>query len=91
MFNCDKEPNADTTKFFGLLKYDDELLWNGCTNHNKLSFIAHMFTIKSDHGLSEANYDKIFKWARNNLPERDKLKKNFYVIKSMMKPLCLRY
>jgi hypothetical protein len=61
MFNCDKEPNADATKVFGLLKYYDEPLWNECTNHNKLSVIAYVFTIKSDHGLSEANYDKIIK------------------------------
>jgi len=45
MFNCDKEPNADATKVFGLLKYYDEPLWNECTNHNKLSVIAYVFTI----------------------------------------------
>jgi hypothetical protein len=28
-----------------------------------------MFTIKSDYGLSEADYDKIIEWARNILPE----------------------
>ena len=31
----DKEPNADATKFFDLLNYD-ELLWDGYTNHHKL-------------------------------------------------------
>ena len=28
-------------------------------NHSKLSVIAQVFTIKSDHGLSEVRYDKI--------------------------------
>lgn len=32
----DEEPNADTTRFFDLLKYFDEPLWNECTNHNKI-------------------------------------------------------
>jgi len=50
-----------------------------------------VFTIKSYHGLSEASYDKIIKWARSILPEGDRLKENFYVAKSMMKPFGLRY
>jgi len=54
-----EEPNADAARFFDLLKDSDEPLWNGCTNHNKLSVIPQVFTIKSDHGLSEASYDKI--------------------------------
>jgi hypothetical protein len=50
-----------------------------------------MFTIKSDHGLSEVGYDKIIEWARSILPRRNRLKENFYVAKSMMKPLGLGY
>jgi hypothetical protein len=50
-----------------------------------------VFTIKSDHGLSEAGYDKIIEWARSILPEGNKLKENFYGVKSMMKPLGLGY
>jgi hypothetical protein len=55
----EEEPNADATRFFDLLKYSDEPLWDGYTNHNKLSAVAQVFTIKSDHGLGEARYDKI--------------------------------
>jgi hypothetical protein len=50
-----------------------------------------VFTIKSDHWLSEAGYDKIIEWARSILPEGNRLKENFYVAKSMMKPLGLGY
>ena len=57
----DEEPNADATKFFDLLKDSDEPLWDGCINRSKLSAIAQIFTIKSDHGLSEAGYEKIIK------------------------------
>jgi len=84
-------PNADATRFFNLLKDFDEPLWDGCTNHSKLSVVAHVFTIKSDHGLSEAGYDKIIEWARRILPEGKRLKVNFYVVKSMIKPLGLGY
>ena len=89
--NVEEEPNADAARFFDLLKDSDEPLWDGCTNHSKLSAVAQVFTIKSDHGLSEAGYDKIIEWARSILPEGNRLKENFYAAKSMMKPLSLEY
>jgi hypothetical protein len=55
----EEEPNADAARFFDLLKDSDEPLWDGCTNHSKLLVVAQVFTIKSDHGLSEVGYDKI--------------------------------
>jgi len=87
----EEELNADAARFFDLLKDSDKPLWNGCMNHNKLSTVAQVFTIKSDHGLSDVGYDKIIKWARSILPEGNRLKENFYVAKSMMKPLSLGY
>jgi len=53
--------------------------------------ISQVFTIKSDHGLRKADYDKIDEWAKNTLPEANRLKENFYVAKSMMKSLGLGY
>jgi hypothetical protein len=73
------------------LKDSDESLWDSCTNHNKLSVVAQVFTIKSDHGLSEAGFDRILEWMRNILPEGNKLKENFYAANSMMKPFSLGY
>jgi hypothetical protein len=71
------------------LKDSDEPLWDGCTNHNKVLAVAQVFTIKSDHELSEVGYNKIIEWARSILPEGNRLKENFYAAKSMMKPLGL--
>jgi hypothetical protein len=87
----EEEPNTDAARFFDPLRDSDEPLWDGCTNHSKLSVIAQVFTIKSDHGLSEAGYDKIIEWARSILPEGNRLKENFYAAKSMMKPFGLGY
>ena len=53
-----EEPNIDATRFFDLLKDSDEQLWDGCVNHKKLLVIAYVFTFKSDHRLSEADYKK---------------------------------
>ncbi|KAL9342279.1 hypothetical protein Peur_065604 [Populus x canadensis] len=87
----EEEPNADAARFFDLLRDSDEPLWDGCTNHSKLSAVAQVFTIKSDHGLSEAGYDKIIEWAISILPEGNRLKENFNAAKYMMKPLGLGY
>jgi hypothetical protein len=62
------------TKFFDLSQNSDEPLWDGYTNHNILSVIAYVFTIKLDHRLNEASYDKIVKWAKSILPEGNILK-----------------
>jgi len=50
-----------------------------------------MFTIKLDHRLSEAGYNILFEWAKSILSEGHRLKENFYVAKSIMKPLSLGY
>jgi len=54
-----EEPHIDVAMFFDLLKDSDEPLCYDCTNYSKLSVITQVFTIKLDHGLSEAGYDKI--------------------------------
>jgi hypothetical protein len=41
--------------------------------------------------LSDASYDKIIERTRSILPEGNKLKENFYIAKSMMKPFGLGY
>ena len=72
----EEEPNANAARFFELLKDSNEPLWDSCTNHSKLSVVAQVFTIKSDHGLSDAGYDKIIEWARSILPKGNSLKEN---------------
>jgi hypothetical protein len=87
----EEEPNTDVTKFFYLLKDSDEPLWDDCINHSKLSVVTRVFTIKFDYRLSEVGYERIVEWVRNILPEGNRLKENFYVTKSMMKPFDLGY
>ena len=40
----------------------------GFINHNKLSVVAQVFTIKLDQGVSKASYNRIIEWARSILP-----------------------
>jgi len=87
----DEELNANAIRFFYILKDFDELLWDRYTNHSKLSIIAQVFTIKLNHRLSEASYNRIVEWIRSILLEGNRLKENFYVVKAMMRPLSLGY
>jgi len=87
----DEEPNTDTTRFFYHLKDFNESLWDECINYSKLSIVKHVFTIKSDYRLNKVGYKKIIEYARNILLKGNRLKENFYAIKSMMKPLELEY
>lgn len=50
-----------------------------------------MFIIKLNYRLSEVGHDSIIEWAKNILPKGNRLKKNFYAIKSMMESLSLEY
>jgi hypothetical protein len=61
------------------------------TNHSKLLVVAYVFTIKSNHGVSDIDKDKIIEWIRNILPKGNRLKENLYVAKSIMNPLGLGY
>jgi len=91
MSNYREEPNEDTARFFNLFKDFDEPIWDDCMNHSKLLAVAQLFIIKSDCWFIEAGYDRIIEWARSILPEENRLKENFYVANSMMKPLDLGY
>jgi hypothetical protein len=91
MFNYRWRTKCTQLGFFYLLKDFGEPLWDECKNYNKLLVIAQVFTIKSNHGLSEVGYDRIVEWARSILLEGNKLKENFYATKSMMKPFDLGY
>jgi hypothetical protein len=73
------------------LKDSDEQLWDGCTNHNKSSVVAQVFTIKSDYGLSKAIYAKSLNGREAFYFKKNKLKENFYVAICMMKHPSLGY
>ena len=54
----DKEPNTCTISFLNFLNIPTDIM-DECANYSKLSIVAQMFTIKSNHGLSETDYDRI--------------------------------
>lgn len=71
------------------MKDSNEPFWDSCITHSKLSTIAPIFTIISDYRLSNVNYNSIIELIKIMLPEKKRLKKSFYVAKSMMKSFGL--
>jgi len=55
----DEKPNIDIVRCVELLKDSDELLWDDCITHSKLSIIVQVYTMKSNYGLSKTDYDMI--------------------------------
>jgi len=60
-------------------------------NADATKFFIFWKILTNHYGLSDAGYDKIIEWTRSILSEGNKLKENFYVVKSMMKPFSLGY
>jgi hypothetical protein len=70
-FIIDKEPNIDAARFLYLLKDFNKPLWDGCTNHSKLLVIIQVFTIKSNHGLTKASYEKNHQIDKKHFPLKE--------------------
>jgi len=89
--NMEEEPNAEAQEFYNLLKDANTPLWDGCKNQTKLSFISQMLNVKSEYNLSQACYNRIMSIVISSLPESQRLPKDFYGAKKMVKKLGLGY
>ena len=78
--SVDEEQNVDAFRFLELLKDFNEPFYDRCMNYFKLLFITHVFTIKSDHWLSEAGCNRYIEWVKNILPKRNRLKKKTFIL-----------
>jgi len=55
----DEESNAYADMFFLSFERFQRTIMGGFINHNKLSVVAQVFTIKLDQGVSKASYNRI--------------------------------
>ncbi|GJX52841.1 GRAS protein [Tanacetum coccineum] len=52
-------PNSQAEKFFQLLRYAAEPLWDGCEKHTRLSAVSQLMNCKSEYNISESCYNRI--------------------------------
>ncbi|KAK1351544.1 hypothetical protein POM88_054231 [Heracleum sosnowskyi] len=57
--------NADAKDFFKLLDKGSEPLWDGCTKQSKLSAVATLLNIKTDHNMSHEFFESLLKAIKN--------------------------
>ncbi|KAK1356087.1 hypothetical protein POM88_049343 [Heracleum sosnowskyi] len=70
--------NVDAKDFFKLLDEGSEPLWDGCTKQSKLSAVATLLNIKTDHNMSHECFESLLKAIKSMLPDSEKLPDNYY-------------
>ncbi|KAK1389010.1 hypothetical protein POM88_017188 [Heracleum sosnowskyi] len=58
--------NADAKDFFKLLDEGSEPLWDGCMKQSKLSAVATLLNIKTDHNMSHECFESLLKAIKNH-------------------------
>ncbi|KAL8134185.1 hypothetical protein AgCh_009299 [Apium graveolens] len=83
--------NSDPKAFSKLLEEGREPLWHGCTKHTKLSAVAILLNIKTDHNISHECFESLLKAIKSMLPDNEKVPDNYYYYKNMVKKSDLGY
>ncbi|XP_076958533.1 uncharacterized protein LOC143634297 [Bidens hawaiensis] len=84
-----QDPNQRAQAFYNMLKQDNEPLWEGSKDDSTLSITTMLLNWKSDCNVSDSAFNKQLSIIKNILPDGNKLPRNFYETKKMLKPLEL--
>jgi len=88
----EEAPNREAQEFYDLLKAADEPLWDGCDKeHTRLSCVAELLNLKSDLHLTKEGFNRIASAISKWLPKNNKLPKDYYQCKKLVKSLGLDY
>jgi hypothetical protein len=91
-FNLDIEdlPTSEVVEFFRLLKALEDLL-HGHTKVTLLAFVTRLLAIKSMFFFSNNCYNELLKLVGDVLPQPNKLPKDMYHSKKLVKGLGMDY
>ncbi|KAK9063103.1 hypothetical protein SSX86_016973 [Deinandra increscens subsp. villosa] len=84
-----QDPNQTAKKFYTMLSQANEPLWIGSENASTLSIATRLLNWKSDCNISDSAFDKLLVIIKDILPDGEKLSRNFYETKKILKPLEL--
>ncbi|XP_043815725.1 uncharacterized protein LOC122724542 [Manihot esculenta] len=85
----EEAPNAEAQRLYEMLQAASEELWPGCNKHTKLSAVARLMNMKSEHHFSVKCFDQIVEFLKEVLPEDNVLPDNFYKTKKLIEGLGL--
>ncbi|XP_076907510.1 uncharacterized protein LOC143563991 [Bidens hawaiensis] len=84
-----QDPNKIAETFYTMLEQANEPLWGGSEKASTLDTTTKLINLKSDCNVSDSTFDKMLLISKEILPDGDKLPRNFYETKKMLKPLEL--
>ena len=87
--DIEEDPNPTAAKLFEMLKAADQEIWPGNRYHSKLSAVARLLNIKSEHHLSERANDDICQLMSELLPSENVMIDSFYSTKKLVQGLGL--
>ena len=90
-----EDPNPEAERFYKMLQDAQRPLWEGCehianSEHSALSATLATLSLKSDHNMSEKNYNEMMQIMGKVVPNDNNLPKDFYQAKKKVKELGLR-
>ncbi|KAJ0874227.1 putative Transposase-associated domain-containing protein [Helianthus annuus] len=89
MESMHQDPNQTATTYYTMLSKANEPLWPGSEKASTLSTVTRLLNWKSDCNVSDSTFDKLLIIVKDILPNGEKLPRNFYETKKMLKPLEL--
>ena len=88
----DRNPQVgENSKFYQLVKENEEMLYPNCNKYSKLSFMIHLYHLKCLNGWSDKSFSMLLDLLRDALPEGNILPNSYYETKKMISGLGLGY
>lgn len=84
-----EDPNSEAQGFYNMLEASRASLWDGCETHSELSASLQALSIKSDHQLSEACFNRWLKLMKETMPSGNHMPTNHYYAKKSVASLGL--
>jgi len=82
---------GECSKFYQLVKDNEEMLYPNCKKYSKLSFMVHLYHLKCLPGWSDKSFSMLLDLLRDALLEGNILPKSYYETKKMISGLGLGY
>ncbi|XP_057247444.1 uncharacterized protein LOC104882960 [Beta vulgaris subsp. vulgaris] len=83
------DPSEEAKTFYKLMEDLELLLYPGCKNFSKLSFLLKLFHIKCLGGITDKSLSMILDLFKEALPENNTLPESFYEAQKTVKKLSL--
>jgi Transposase family tnp2/Domain of unknown function (DUF4218)/Transposase-associated domain len=92
--NMGEDPHPEAARFYKMLQEAQRPLWEGCdhfenSEYSSLSATLATLSLKTDHHMSERNYNEMMQIMSKVVPKDNNLPKDFYQAKKKVKELGL--